>query len=69
MNINFSKEDILLILGKFDKMLVQVEELNDMDNPPISRKNLKQDIEMYSSVVNKIVTEYPEFSIIKQSKS
>lgn len=63
--VDFTKEDILLIYGHFRKLLDKVETVNNMEHPPINRKNLNTDIKQYSSIIHKILEAHPEFQLLE----
>lgn len=67
MTTDFTKQDILLIYGHFKKLLNKVEEVNKMKNPPIDRKNLRAEINQYSSIIEKILEANPEIKLLEDN--
>ncbi|MGE7113969.1 hypothetical protein [Lysinibacillus sp. NPDC047702] len=65
MPIDFTTEDLLLIYGHFSKKIKELELLKSMPDNPIDLGNINQDIELYSSITNKIEEERPSFLLLK----
>lgn len=59
MEINFTDRDILFIYGNFKKKLEKLNQLKSMPNCPIAEENINQDIELYSSVIDKLLEVQP----------
>ncbi|WP_027633346.1 hypothetical protein [Clostridium hydrogeniformans] len=54
MDFDFTSEEIIFIYGHFKKEIKKLTELKNLPNSPISHKSINVDIDLYSSITNKI---------------
>lgn len=59
MEINFTDRDVLFIYGTFKKKIEKLNLLKSTPNCPIADESINQDIELYSSVVDKLLEVQP----------
>jgi hypothetical protein len=59
MNIDFSEQDVLCIYLEFKKKLKKSTQLKEIQP---GNKTAKQDIEIYSSIIDRIEKSYPPIS-------
>ena len=62
MDIDFTKEDILFIYGRFKREIHELESLKANPKNPIDVRSINQEIKLYSSVTDKIEKVYPNIS-------
>lgn len=65
MEINFTDRDVLFIYGTFKKKLEKLNQLKSIPDCPIAAESIDQDIELYSSVVNKILEAQPKLKVLE----
>lgn len=65
MSINFNEKDLLLIYGHFTKKIKELEKIKSTPGNPIDEKNINQDIELFSSITQKIEGSNPNISNLK----
>jgi len=56
-SIDFSDKDILLIYGHFKK---EVNNLKSSPNKHVHKSNINEDIQLFSSITDKIEKAYPQ---------
>lgn len=66
MSINFNNNDLLLIYGHFSKKIKKLEQLKSMPDNPIDLSSINQEIELFTSITNKIEEEHPSFLKLKE---
>lgn len=62
MEINFSGTDLVFMYGHFRKEARKLEELSALPDCPVDRKNIAADINLYSSLADKLRDAYPNLS-------
>lgn len=60
MNIDFTEQDVIFLYGHFKKKIKELELLKATPSCPISKKNINQDIKIYSSITDKIEKVCPQ---------
>lgn len=59
MNINFNDQDIIFIYGQFMKKIEKLNQIKSTPNCPIDHKSINQEIQLYQSVIDKILEVRP----------
>ncbi len=59
MEINFTNSEIIFIYGHFRKEANKLKAIKDAPDCPISKDNLNQDIDLYTSIADKLLDAYP----------
>lgn len=65
MEINFTDQDVLFIYGTFKKKIEKLNLLKSTPNCPIADESINQELELYSSVVNKLLEAQPKLAILE----
>lgn len=60
INIDFSNKDLLLIYGHFRKKINKLIAIKNDPNNPIDKNNINQEIQLFSSITDKIESVYPQ---------
>lgn len=61
MSLDFSNNDLLLIYGHFRKKIKELNVLKASPSNPIHKDSINQDINLFSSITDKIEKVYPQF--------
>ncbi|HGD0580878.1 hypothetical protein [Clostridium perfringens] len=64
MDINFSQQEILFIYGHFRKEAQKLITIKNTPGCPIDSESITREINLYSSIADKIEKVYPQFSEI-----
>ncbi|WP_029502528.1 hypothetical protein [Lachnoclostridium phytofermentans] len=59
MDINFSTQDALFIYGTFKKKVQQLEEIKNTPGCPFSDTDMKKEIKLYTSIMDKLKDAVP----------
>lgn len=62
MEINFSNQDVLFIYGTFKKKVQQLEEIKNTPGCPFSNSDMKKEIGLYTSVMDKLREAVPNLA-------
>lgn len=65
MEINFTDQDILFIYGTFKKKIEKLNVLKSTPNCPIADDSINKEIELYTSVVNKLLEAQPKLAALE----
>ncbi|SCJ53307.1 Uncharacterised protein [uncultured Clostridium sp.] len=62
MEIDFTTQEVLFIYGYFKKKIQKLDILKSTPNCPIADESINQEIELYSSIVDKLKQAQPNLS-------
>lgn len=62
MEINFSDTDVIFIYGHFRKQARKLEEIKNLPNCPVSATDIDKEIQLFSSIADKLRDACPGLS-------
>ncbi|WP_061317516.1 hypothetical protein [Clostridium botulinum] len=60
MDFDFTSEEIIFIYGHFKKKIKKLKLIKNAPNCPIADESINQELELYSSITDKIEKYYPQ---------
>lgn len=64
MDFNFTNQEIIFIYGHFKKKIKELNLIKNSPNCPIDDEDINQEIELYSSITDKIEDSCPQLTIL-----
>lgn len=68
MNLNFSENDLIFMYIHFKKEARKLTELKSNPKCPIAEENINADIQLYTSLADKLKDAYPKLAALDDYK-